>query len=145
MRLPNVAIILALVAALSRAALAQSVEPGSISHGCSGGFTGGGGGVTVRSDGTILRWSRPTYRGAIEETVIRSDPAAARELFAQIDGMKFTNIHYNKAGNMTCQVVLRRGSTTHAVAWEPGDPSSPPRVLALASRLQHLGLPDQSN
>ncbi len=145
MRFLNVAIVLALLALPTPVALAQHDAERSISCGCSGGFTGGGSGVTVLWDGAILRWSRPTYRDSLEESLIRSDPRAARQFFAQLDEMNFTSIHYKKTGNMTCHLTLRQGSTTHAVAWEPGDSSAPPLVVALASRLQRLALPVESN
>jgi hypothetical protein len=144
MRLPDAILILVLLAVFSPAATAQPVEPRSLSYGCSGGFTGGGSGVTVRSDGTVLRWSLPTFHGPMEETVIGSDPDAAREIFAQLNRMKFTSIDYNKPRNMTCHISLREGSTTHGVAWGDGDSSVPPLLVELASRLQRLRMQVES-
>ncbi len=144
MQLPGGAIILAVLAMISPTAHAQSETPRSVSYGCSGGFTGGGGGVTVRSNGTILKWSLPTAGGSVEQSVIRSDPTAAQRLFTQLDEMNFTNIDYKKFGNMTCHVTLREGSTTHAVSWEIGDTSVPSRVAALSSDLERLALPVES-
>jgi len=144
MRFPGGAIILALLAPISPTAHAQFKTPRSVSYGCSGGFTGGGGGVTVRSNGTILKWSRPSPRGSVEESVIRSDPTAAQRLFTQLDKMNFTNIDYKKFGNMTCYVTLREGSTTHTVSWDIGDTSVPSRVAALSSDLERLALSVES-
>ena len=144
MRLSGVATILALLSLFSPTALGQSEEPRSLSYGCSGGFTGGGSGVTVRSNGTILKWSLPSAGGSLEESVIRSDPTAAQRLFTQLDEMNFTNIDYKKFGNMTCYVTLREGSTTHEVSWEIGDTSVPSRVAALSSDLERLALPVES-
>ena len=144
MQFPGGAIILAGLALLPLVANAQSETPRSVSYGCSGGFTGGGDGVTVRSNGTILKWSLPTAGGSLEESVIRSDPTAAQKLFRQLDEMNFTNIDYKKFGNMTCLLTLREGSTTHAVSWEIGDTSVPSQVIALSSDLERLALPVES-
>lgn len=144
MRLAGIAIVLAILAALSPAALAESEDPRSISQGCSGGFTGGGGGVTVRSDGAILRWSRATYRDSVEESLIRWDTSATRRLFAEVDDSAFTSIRYSKFGNMTCQVILRRGTSSHAVSWEMGDPSAPSLATEIAARLERLARPVES-
>ena len=144
MQFPGGAIILAGLALLPLVANAQSETPRSVSYGCSGGFTGGGDGVTVRSNGTILKWSLPTAGDSVEESVIRSDPTAAQELFRKLDEMNFTNIDYKKFGNMTCHLTLREGSTTHAVSWEIGDTSVPLQVSALSSDLERLALPVES-
>ena len=144
MQLPGGAIILAVLATILATANAQSETPRSVSYGCSGGFTGGGGGVTVRSNGTILTWSLPTAGGSVEESVIRSDPTAAQELFKELDEMNFTNIDYKNFGNMTCHLTLREGSTTHVVSWEIGDISVPSQVSALSSDLERLALPVES-
>ena len=144
MQLPGGAIILAVLAMISPTANAQSETPRSVSYGCSGGFTGGGGGVTVRSNGTILKWSLPAAGGSVEESVIRSDPTAAQELFKELDEMNFTNIDYKNFGNMTCHLTLREGSTTHVVSWEIGDISVPSQVSALSSDLERLALPVES-
>jgi hypothetical protein len=138
MRLPDSMIILVLLAMFSCAATAQPVEPRSLSYGCSGGFTGSGNGVTVRSDGTVLRWTLASFHGPKEEAVIGSDPDAVREIFAQLKRMEFTSIDYNEPRNMSCHISLREGSTTHGVAWGDGDSSIPPQLMELASRLQRL-------
>ena len=144
MQLPGGAIILAVLATILATANAQSETPRSVSYGCSGGFTGGGGGVTVRSNGTILKWSRPSAGAPVEESVIRSDPAAAQRLFSKLHEMNFTNIDYKNFGNMTCHLTLREGSTTHVVSWEIGDISVPSQVSALSSDLERLALPVES-
>ncbi len=100
--------------------------------------------MTVRSNGTILKWSQPSAGAPVEESVIRSDPAAAQRLFSQLDEMNFTNIDYKKVFNMTCYVSLREGSTTHTVSWGIGDTSVPSRVAALSSDLERLALPVES-
>ncbi len=127
------------------AALAKAEAPRSISHGCYGGFTGGGAGVTVRSDGAILRSSRPTYRDPLEESVVGSDPQAALRLFADLDQIKFADIVYNKVGNMTCSLSLLQGTAAHTVTWEYGDSSVPSLVVEFASRLEQLALQVESN
>jgi hypothetical protein len=119
-------------------ALAQSEEPRSISYGCTGGFSGGGGGVTVRSDGTILRWSLEGYWASPEESFVRSDPAAAKQLFARVDAMDFTSIELKESDNLTCHMTQRHGASTHTVTWAYGDSSVPSRVAALASEMERL-------
>jgi hypothetical protein len=118
------------------AAPAQPEVPRSIVYGCSGGFTGGGEGVTIRSDGAILDWSKLTYGDPFEESVIGSDPVAVRQLFAELDKIKFTSISYNKPGNMTCYVR----SASHSVVWAHGDPSAPSLVVEFALRLKLLAV-----
>lgn len=137
MRLTGVLLAVVISSVFSIPVSAQDQEK-SLSYGCSGGFTGGGGGVVVRGDGGIHRWSRPTYRDPVEETLIRVDRAAAQMIFAEVERIKFTDIRFSKPGNMTCSVALRHGASTHAVAWPLGDPRAPSQVLALVSRLEQL-------
>ena len=137
MRLTRVLLTVALFGGFSLTASAEANEE-SLSYGCSGGFTGGGGGVVVQRDGEIHRWSPPTYRHPVEQAFIRFDRAAARDVFAEVERINFTSIRYSKPGNMTCHVTLRRGASTHAVAWPTGDPDAPSRVVALASRIEKL-------
>jgi len=129
---------LAILAGSSVAALAGDDEA-FVSSGCSGGFTGGGSGVVVHRNGEIHRWFQPTYRDPVEQSFVRLDLAAARELFAELDRINFTAIRYNKHGNMTCRVTLRQGDSTHDVEWPPGDPGAPSEVAALVSRMEKLG------
>ncbi len=145
MRSLRVAIILAIFAISSSSAVAESQTADSVISGCSGGFTGGGGGSIINRDGLLLRWSRATRRDEVKETVIRSDPKEVRRVFTQLEKMKFTSIKYNKFGNMTCFLTLRQGSSSHAVSWEFGDPLAPSQVVSLAMHLQQLGSPAATN
>ena len=92
----------------------------------------------MHRDGRIHRWSLPTYREPVEQSFIRFDRAAARELFAEVVRINFTSIRYSKPSNMTCHLTLRQGASTHAVAWALGDPDAPSQVLALASRIEQI-------
>ena len=137
MRLTRVLLTVAFFGAFSAIASAE-VNEESLSCGCSGGFTGGGGGVVVQRDGGIHRWSRPTYRDPVEQSFVRFDRVAARDLFAQVERIKFTSIRYSKPSNMTCRVELRQGASTHVIAWPLGDPAAPSEVVALASRMEQI-------
>jgi hypothetical protein len=55
-----------------------------------------------------------------------------------------SSIRYSKLGNMTCQVILRRGTSSHAVSWEMGDPSVPSLATEIAARLERLARPVES-
>jgi hypothetical protein len=114
------------------------VNEESLSYGCGGGFTGAWGGVLVQRDGEIYRLSRPGRGGPVEQTFIRIDRGAARDVFAEVERIKFTSIHYRKPFNITCEVTLRQGASSHAVAWGPNDPNAPSQVVALASRIQQI-------
>jgi hypothetical protein len=87
----------------------------------------------------VHRWSQPTFRDPVEQSFVRLDLAAARELFAELDRIGFTSIRYNKYGNMTCRVTLRQGDSTHDVAWPSGDPTAPSAVVAFSSRMERVG------
>ena len=137
MRLTTALLAVALLGGPSALA-SEDTQKESLSWGCSGGFTGGGDGVVVHRDGEIHRWSRPTYRDPVEQSFVRSDGAATRDLFAELERISFTGIHYNKVGNMTCSVTLRRDGSTHIVAWPIGDPAAPSEVVALASRMKQI-------
>jgi hypothetical protein len=137
MQLTRVLLTVAFFYGFSEVALAD-VNGESLSSGCSGGFTGGGGGVVVHRDGAIHRWSRPTYRDPVKQSFVRLDRAAAGELFAELERINFTSIRYKKPSNMTCEVTLRRGETTHAVAWPLGDAAAPSEVVALAARMEQI-------
>ena len=137
MQLTRVLLTVAFFGGFSVVALAE-VNQESLSCGCSGGFTGGGSGVVVHRDGAIHRWSRPTYRDPVEQSFVRFDRAAARDLFAELERIDFTSIRYSKPSNMTCRVTLRQGESTHAVAWPPGDAAAPSEVVALASRMEQI-------
>lgn len=137
-RLNRALLTLVVLGVSSAAALAGSDEA-FVSSGCSGGFTGGGGGVVVHLDGAIHRWSQATYRDPVEQSFVRLDVAAARDLFSELDRIGFTSIRYKKHGNMTCRVTLQQGGSTHDVAWPSGDPTAPSAVVALASRMEQIG------
>ncbi len=137
MQLTRVLLTVAFFGGVSILASAE-VREESLSYGCSGGFTGGGSGVVVQRDGEIHRWSRPTYGDPVEQSFIRIDRAAARDLFAWVVRINFASIRYSKPSNMTCHVTLRQGGSTHAVAWPPGDPDVPSQVVALASRIEQI-------
>jgi hypothetical protein len=137
MQLTRILLLVGIFGQLSAIASAE-VNEESLSWGCSGGFTGGGGGVVVHRDGAIHRWSRPTYRDPVEQSFVRSDPAAARGLFDELQRIHFTSIRYNKPSNMTCHITLRQGESTHAVAWPLGDAAVPSELVALASRMKQI-------
>ncbi len=141
MRWIQLATLVTWFAASSCAAFAESVGPESVSAGCLGGFTGGGSGGIVKRDGTILRWSKATYRDTIKEEIVRSDLAEASSIFNQLEGMGFAEVSYGRHGNMTCSLTFNQGALSHTVSWEIGDPLAPGSVVTLALRIQRLAWP----
>lgn len=137
MRLTRVLLTVGLFGWFSITAAAE-VNEESLSYGCFGGFTGGGGGAVVQRDGGIHRWSLSTYRDPVEQSFIRLDHAAAQDVFAEVERINFTGIRYNEPSNMTCEVTHRQGASTHTVAWGLGDPDAPSEVVALASRIEKI-------
>jgi hypothetical protein len=81
------------------------------------------------------------YWASPEESIVGSDPAAAKRLFARVDAMDFTSIDFKEADNMTCYLTHRQGTATHAVTWAFGNSSVPSRVAELASDLERLAPP----
>ncbi len=112
--------------------------PRSISYGCGGGITGGGGGVIIQSDGTVLRYHYPSYRDPMEKWVIGSDPGGVRKLFASFDGLRFKSIQYSKPDNWCCSLTLDEAGSIHSVTWIPEDPSAPGSVVGFASYIDEF-------
>ena len=139
MQFGTAALILVLLGGMSSPGDAPVEAGDSISYGCYGGFTGGGGGVTVSRDGTIVRWSKPTYRDPVERTQTQNREGAMR-LFALLEeldfeGIDFNHPHYNKH----CSLTLEASGSEHTVSWGHGGFPVPPKIQRIVDELEQLG------
>lgn len=105
--------------------------------GCSGGFTGGGGGVVVTSRGEIIQWAQDTYAPPRRYRTLRTDSAAAAAIFAELARIRFRSLPEGKSSNVTCSLELTGAGGAHAVSWPLGRP--PAAVRAVYERMFALG------
>jgi hypothetical protein len=79
-----------------------SAAPWSVRVGEVGGFTGGGGGHIIRSDGTVTRWTRVTPQDSIESSLVgKSTSGAIRDLRAALASPDLAALSFERSGNMT--------------------------------------------
>lgn len=122
-----------LAVAFTMPAVGQSIPwpDRSIDTGCTGGFTGGGDGVTITTDDRVVRWSKV----AEAEPRVEIDFGPVRELAAdlrdELDRIAFEHIEYDMPGNIACFVSY----LGHAVVWSPEDLAVPTEVAAIHERL----------
>ena len=100
----------------------------SVSAGCSGGFTGGGNSTSLTRDGSLYHIRRITAGTPSESTLVRTDTALARDVFARLDAMRFLQIEFSEPANMTCSLSVRADTLEHAVAWGINTDAAPKAV-----------------
>jgi hypothetical protein len=107
--------------------------------GCSGGVTGGGGGLAVTGRGEILKWQLqgPRSLSSAVYTAVGTDSATAAAIFAELARVRFRSIDHQKPSNMTCFIALAASAGTHSVSWPIGNP--PMQLRELHRLLQVLG------
>jgi len=110
-------------------------EEGDVTASCGGGVTGGGGGVTLRSDHHVIRWRKPTASAARTETDLGPDDTFFADIHRHLQTAGFANINYAEPANMTCSLT----AGGHSVSWQPGDPNAPPSVLTIHRLLMSAG------
>ena len=104
----------------------------SVIYACAGGFTGGGNGVTVKKDGTIIQWTS-NLNSQNKEVASQSDVTFTNKVFERIDDSHFMNINYNKPANMTCSLIINRSNYSHTVSWS----GKPPEKIKLLVEFAH--------
>ena len=110
-------------AAAMLALLLGAAGPGpedAITSYCGGGVTGGGGGLRITSDGTVVRLRRPLAGAPVEETRIEDRAAPYARIAALLDAVGFDRMPRGAPSNMTCSLTRRRGGQSHQVMWGIG-------------------------
>ena len=109
-------------------------DEGAVTASCSGGVTGGGSGVTLRSDHHVVSWQKATAGAARTETDLGGDDTFFADIHRHLQTAGFANIHYNQTANMTCSLT----AGDHSVSWPQGDPNAPASVLAIHDLLMSV-------
>ena len=102
-------------------------EEGEVTASCGGGVTGGGGGITLRSDHHVISWQKVTANAARTETDLGADDTLFANTHRSLQTAGFANINYDQPADMTCSLAVGG----HYVSWQPGDPNAPASVLAI--------------
>jgi hypothetical protein len=102
-------------------------DAGAVTASCGGGVTGGGGGVTLRSDHHVISWQKATASAARTETDLGADDMFFADIHRHLQTAGFSNISYDQPADMTCSLT----AGGHTVSWQPGDPNAPASVLAI--------------
>lgn len=116
-------------------AVAAQADPWRVTYGTWGGYTGGGGGMELRSDGSLfsLKADVPsrnvrTFRGQVEESDLKRIHALA--LAAQDTTLR-------EQANMTTRLVYE-GEKRYAYSWEIGRKDLPQPIVDWISALTSL-------
>jgi hypothetical protein len=123
-------------ASIADGTVLETAPADTLSGGCTGGVTGGGGGVAVTGRGEILKWSQDVATVPVEFTAVRTDSAAVAAIFAEAERIGFRTIVHRRPFNVTCFLALADSAGRHSVAWPMGD--VPPVVRELNRRLHAL-------
>jgi hypothetical protein len=95
------------------AAAAWSVRIGS-----QGGFTGGGSGQVIRSDGSVESWSQITPdEKSTQEPAGHADAPALDALFRAMNSPEMRALQYHEAGNMTTFLEWQQGTEVRSWSW----------------------------
>lgn len=98
---------------------AGELPNGSIVRYCGGGVTGGGGGLRIDPDGSVLRFHRARAGAPIEETPVETRAPYAR-IAALLDAAGFKHLPRGAPSNMTCSLTRWRDGRSHVVMWGIG-------------------------
>jgi hypothetical protein len=109
-----------------------------IASSCRGGSAGGGFGVRVWRDGSMLRWHAPAFFSDRDEIPMRDDPALAQRLFAELEALNFESAELSKKGDITCNLTRHVGGETHEASWAIGDAAAPAEIREFARRVREL-------
>lgn len=97
--------------------------PWSVRIGSQGGFTGGGSGHLLRSDGTVLAWSRVTPQDSL---TTQAAGVASRELLgvlhAALASLAASNTVFERTGNMTVFLEWIAAPAPRRWSWPEGTP-----------------------
>lgn len=115
--------------------MAAHAEPWRITYGTWGGFTGGGGGIELRSDGSLFATKAVvpshevrTYQGRVDEKKLQEIYELAQ---------KAGSVSFRHPANMTTSLNFY-GDKQYNFAWEIGRTDMPKPVVDWASALQSL-------
>jgi len=104
---------------------AASGQPWSVNLGSQGGFTGGGSGHRVRSDGTVSSWSRITPQ---ESLTTRAVGLASSEtlhvLHAALESLDVSRTTFASTGNMTVFIEWIETAAPRRWSWPEGTPDA---------------------
>jgi hypothetical protein len=117
----------------------KAVKPYEVQWGTSGGFTGGGEGYILYTDGRLAQWKKRTAASPIETREIgRATLETAAEIGRIIDENKLLQFKHVRPGNMTTSVIIRSKGREHAISWSAESVKPPMEVAPLMERLQAL-------
>lgn len=108
----------------------------TVSAGCTGGISGGGGGLLVTGKGEIVEWGQTTFAPPKTYRLVRVDTAAAAGIFRELARIGFRKLPAGEPANMTCSIDLSGPSGSHSVSWPIDRP--PATVKPLWARLRAL-------
>lgn len=108
----------------------------TVSAGCTGGISGGGGGLLVTGKGEIVEWGQTTFAPPKTYRLVRVDTAAAAGIFRELARIGFRKLPAGEPANMTCSIEVSGPSGSHSVSWPTGKP--PSAVKPLYEKLRAL-------
>ena len=108
----------------------------SLTVGCTGGFSGGGGGLIVTGNGEILEWGQQTYAPPRTYRLVRVDTAATAAIYRELVRIGFRKLPAGEPANVTCSIEVSGPSGSHSVSWPLGRP--PAAVKSLYEKLRAL-------
>lgn len=93
----------------------------SLRIGSQGGFTGGGSGHLLRSDGTVTKWSRVTPQDSTTtEAAGTASAESILELKAALESLGASQIEYASSGNMTVFIEWMAPPAPRRWSWPEG-------------------------
>ena len=103
----------------------------SLTFGSEGGFTGGGSGFTIFSDGAVASWSRLTQEHElVTQPAGRATPEALQALFKAMTAAEMRTLSAEERGNMTTFLEWRHAGESRRYSW-----AHPPRARAIPDPL----------
>ena len=96
--------------------------------GSEGGFTGGGAGHVIRSDGAVYSWTASAAAGPLATKLLgRAAPEAVQTLARALAAPALRALNYQKTGNMTSFLEWSQESELRKYSWpeQPGAPLLP--------------------
>jgi hypothetical protein len=108
--------------------------PWTVRVGAQGGFTGGGSGHLVHSNGTVQAWSQIVPNDSISfESKGRTDEPSLAALLAAITAPDLVGLQHEEVGNMTVFLSFSRGTELRRWSWaERADETKLPPPLEKA-------------
>ena len=106
----------------------------SITYGCSGGFTGGGSGVKIISDGSVIKWTSTIDE--ISEQQLRRDQELTDEAFSRLEELNIHALDYQQLGNFTCTLSVKKGNHQYSISWTNNNDKKIEKVLGFSNWLQ---------